>query len=619
LDFLKELMPETPEYIKMIAIAMVAVLFVAIMLLIIRKINKNKTINKKLKISDNIDAIRDLSDYENKYTQVLQLIRKYVKGDGYFLYLFEKGKNRYKLKRVLFESRNMDLNHGGVDVSYGRIMPYAKESYAPPLVFSGAVIPKRPSLLMEGRFPVLVLPVKEDKGFISISIKKRKFSKNKPFIEYIAGKLGYLFQDFVEHQNENLAPFEKETDYKDERSEKDILDFSLFVMGSKAGFFIKIEIDYGELFAISGISPKTEDRMRNDSNLLVNIETFVDKTCDVIMDKSTREFSAMPSYLAEEGFKGYIIEKVEKGIIVFCYSGKPEESYLKEYRRNAVELLTLKMAEKSKTNRKKNTNEFYIGKMKALARAIDQVAPYSVGFSELMSHYASVITKEMKLGPEESKNIKLATYFSNIGVTILPDYLLLKEGVYTEDEYEMTKVHSEAGALFVVLLIGNHDIEKYIRYHHERMDGLGYPEGLNGKEIPLGARIIAVVQTFSSKIKGRNYREPVSFDKIISTIEQEAGKSLDPEVVASLVNWFKKKQENPRYRKHTLGPCWEMRCATEEICASCPVYKRTDKYCWQFEGNNCLAHGNSCDTCHVYTEFVNRNKILGLDNGEDEI
>ena len=182
MDFLKKLMPETPEYIKTIAIAMAAVLIAAILVLIVIKIKKNKIVNKKLKISDSIDFIRDLSDYENKYTQVLQLIRKYVKGDGYFLYLYEKGKNRYKLKRVLFENRNMDLNHGGVDVSYGRIMPYAKESYAPPLVFSGAVIPKKPQRLMEGRYPVLFIPVKEDKGFSSISIK-RKRSKNKQFIE----------------------------------------------------------------------------------------------------------------------------------------------------------------------------------------------------------------------------------------------------------------------------------------------------------------------------------------------------------------------------------------------------------------------------------------------------
>jgi HD-GYP domain-containing protein (c-di-GMP phosphodiesterase class II) len=231
-----------------------------------------------------------------------------------------------------------------------------------------------------------------------------------------------------------------------------------------------------------------------------------------------------------------------------------------------------------------------------------------------MSQYASVIAREMKTSPEDRKNILLAAYLSNIGVVAIPEKILFKKGVYTKEEYEATKIHSEAGALFVALTIGNRQVEQYIRYHHERMDGAGYPEGLKGLEIPLGARILAVVQTFSSKIRGRDYREPLSFEKIIQLIEEDSGKSLDREVVSALVNWFKRKQENPIYDKNSLGPCWEMRCATEEICSKCPVYKRTDKYCWQFEKNNCLAHGNTCETCHVYTEFINRNIILRMNN-----
>jgi len=618
LDFIKRLIPDVPEYIIMISIAVLAVLCIGILFLIVRKVKNNKALRRKLEIDDNIDLISDMSDYDSKYTKVLELIKKYVKGDGYFLYLYEKGKNRYKLKRVLFENSDSGINQGGVDVSYGRLMPYAKESYAPPLVFSGAVIPKKISLLMEGRFPVLVIPVKEDKGFISISTKKRKYAKSNPSIDYIAVKLESLFQSFAENKNGNPAPFEKETVEERENTEKDVLDFSLFVMSATAGFFIKIENDYGELLAVSGINPKTEEFMHNDSNLLINIEGLVRERENVIIHRESPEFSRIPDYLTAEGFTEFIAEKTEKGIIVFCYTEAPDDSYLKEYRIKAVDLLTIKMAEKSKTNRKKNPAEFYIKKLKNLARLIDQQEPYSIGFSELMSHYASVIARELKCNPEESKNIKLAASLSNIGVTAIPDRILTKKGVYNEEEYEATKIHPEAGALLVALLIGNKPVEQFIRYHHERLDGSGYPEGLTGQEIPLGARIIAVVQTFLSKIKGRNYREPISFEKIIVLIEEESGKSLDAQIVSSLVNWFKRKQKNPIYNKNALGPCWEMRCATEAICSSCPVYKHTDKYCWLFETNNCLAHGNSCDTCHVYTEFVNRNEILRVDDGEDE-
>ena len=614
LEYLKNLITDVPEYILYITIAVIAVLLAVIAVLIVKKIRSSRELRIKLKISDRIESIQNMDDFENKYTQVLELTRKYIKGDGYFLYLYEKTKNRYKLKRVLFEDKDMNMNQGGVDVSYGRIMPYAKESYAPPLAFPGAVIPKSTSLLMEGRFPVLVIPIKEDKGFISVSIKKKKYKKNSQYIEYMAVRLENIFQAFVDNRNANLAPFEKEADYANETSEKDILDFSLFVMGAKAGFFIKIENDYGELLAVSGISPDTEDRMRNDASLLMSMQEIVNDRDHIIMNRESEEFLKIPGYFTAEGYTDYIIEKTEKGIIVFCYTEAPEPSYLKEYRTEAVELLTIKMAEKSRTNRKKNTIEFYTKKLKNLARLIDQEEPYSVGFSELMSHYALVLSREMKCSPEESKNIALAAYLSNIGVTAIPDSILSKKGVYNKEEYEATQIHPEAGALYVTLLLGNHSVEQFIRYHHERIDGLGYPEGLKGQEIPLGAKIITVVQAFLSKIRGRNYREPISFEKIILWIEEESGKSLDAEVAFCLIDWFKRKQENPIYEKNALGPCWEMRCATETICSKCPVYKNTSKYCWLFDSNNCLAHGNTCDTCHIYTEFNNRDIILRMND-----
>lgn len=617
LEFFKNLITDISENIFEISIAICLILSAIISFLIIKIIKKNIIFKRKMKIDDCIDHLSGLNDFDGKYTGVLGLVRKYIKGDGYFLYLYDSERNRYKLKRVFFETKNFNVNHGGVDVNYGRIIPYARESYAPPLVFSGAVIPKKISLLMEGRFPVIVIPIGDDKGFISVSTRKKVSIKNKQTIEYIASGLEKIFKAFTEN-SEKSEPFEKESKNDNENTEKDVLDFSLFVMGAKAGFFIKIENDYGELLVLSGFNLKTEGLMHNDSNFLANIEGAVSKKDYLIVNKESYEFFKIPIYLIAEGFNWFIIEKTEKGIITFCYTKEPNESYLKEYRRKAVELMTIKMAEKSKTDRKKISAEFYIKKLKDLARLIDQEESYSIGFSELISHYASVITSELKLDPEESKNIKIAAYLSNIGVTAIPDSILSKNGVYTSKEYETAKIHSEAGALFVALLTGNNSIQQYIRYHHERPDGLGYPEGLKGLEIPIGARIITVAQTFLSKIKGRNYREPLSFEKVIAILIEESGKSLDEQIVSCLINWFKRKQKNPIFNKKTLGACWEMRCAAKAICLQCPVYKNTDKPCWMFEKNNCLAHGNTCDTCHIYTEFISREKLLGTLIGEEE-
>ena len=172
-DEVKQRILEMPDYVLIIAAAVFAVVCILTVLLI-KNVRSNRIIKRKLEISDSIDRMMESSDFDSKYTQVLELVRKYVRGDGYFLYLYEKEHNRYKLKRVLFENKEMNRNQGGIDVSYGRIMPYAKESYAPPLMFLGALIPKTTSLLMEGRFPVMVIPVKEDQGIHQHQYQKKK-------------------------------------------------------------------------------------------------------------------------------------------------------------------------------------------------------------------------------------------------------------------------------------------------------------------------------------------------------------------------------------------------------------------------------------------------------------
>ncbi|MHB1485147.1 MAG: HD-GYP domain-containing protein [Saccharofermentanales bacterium] len=607
-----------PGYAIAVFIAILIIMFIVIVFFIIKKNKKGIISRKKVKIDRYLAGVANMDNDECKYDKVLELVRKYIRGDGYFLYIHEKERNQYRLKRVLFENTQTGMNQGGVNVSYGRIMPYARESYAPSLVFSEAVIPKKISLLMEGRFPVVVIPVKDDSGFISISTRKKSHIKKRLYLEYIAANLENLFKVFADVNNKKTGLFEKETVDNDDTTEKDVLDFSLFVMGAKAGFFIKIENDYGELLATSGINLKTEEIMLNDSGFLSDIAELVNEKEYIIINKNTHGFYKIPNCLTAEKFTSFIVERTDSGIIAFCYTEEPDESYLKEYRRKAVDLLTIKMSEKSKTRQKKNTPEFYIRKMKNLASLIDKEETYSIGFSELLSQYAAVISRELGLDPEDIKDIKIAAYLSNIGVTVIPESILSKKGVFTAEEYEIMKVHSEAGALFVALLTGNNTIEQYIRYHHERPDGMGYPEGLKGGEIPQGARIIAVAQTFLGKIKGRNYRNPISFEKIIMMIEDESGVSLDAQIVDCLILWFRKKEKNPIYEQNALGPCWEMRCATEAICASCPVYKRTDRQCWTFESNNCLKHGNTCDTCHVYTEFINRHTILNMEYGENE-
>jgi hypothetical protein len=138
------------------------------------------------------------------------------------------------------------------------------------------------------------------------------------------------------------------------------------------------------------------------------------------------------------------------------------------------------------------------------------------------------------------------------------------------------------------------------------MDGNGYPSRLVAENIPLGSRIIAVVQTFIAKINGRSYRDPLPFDDALKLINDSAGSQLDTKVVAVFLQWYEKRRSLHRGKNKALGNCWDLCCVPSSICSQCSSYGKTTKNCWEFESNNCLAHGKICETCFVYTEAMSR-------------
>lgn len=597
-----------------VALAAVVLCFLTVILYIIKS-GKQKKLERKFKIIDSVKQIKGIKKPEDKYDEILKLISGSIKGDGYFLYLRKFEDDKHRLKRVLFEQNPSGKQSGGVDIGYGRIIPYAKEAYAPPLSFTPADIPKKTTLLMEGRFSLLVIPVMNQRGFISVSTKKKRF-RGGEFFDYVASCLEDTFEEISGMDTDENKIFEKKENEDEKEPCEKLMEFILKVMHADAGYFFKIEYDYCELLADAGFSIDISELLHNDTDMFSDIEQVSRDQNSIIIREGSRDYEKIPSYIKEEGFGYIVIKKMKQGIMVLCSKEESINGTAVEYRSNAAKILSEKIVEESKSGKSRRSSEYYMKKIRSIAHMIDREEPFSEGYSDLMKHYTTAICREMKLSPEETSNYETAAYLSNIGVLVLRSKILYKEGVFTEKEYDSIKLHSTEGAKFVQMLTGNEVIARCIRYHHERIDGMGYPEGLSGDEIPLGARILAVVQTFLSKIKGRNYREPLSFEKIILLMKKEAGNSLDSKIVDSLINWFRKKQQNPVLEGQTLGTCWEMRCASEDICKNCPAYKRTDRYCWTFENNNCLAHGNSCDTCFIRTEFIKRKDVLEMEAKE---
>jgi HD-GYP domain-containing protein (c-di-GMP phosphodiesterase class II) len=132
----------------------------------------------------------------------------------------------------------------------------------------------------------------------------------------------------------------------------------------------------------------------------------------------------------------------------------------------------------------------------------------------------------------------------DIGKIGIPDAVLNKPGKLTNEEYELMKQHAAIGARIVQSVGALQGVVPIIRYHQERYDGSGYPEGLKGEEIPLGARIIGVVDTYGAMTEDRVYRATPGHYKAIEELQRLAGKQFDPTVVAAFIALL---EEHPEY------------------------------------------------------------------------
>jgi hypothetical protein len=139
--------------------------------------------------------------------------------------------------------------------------------------------------------------------------------------------------------------------------------------------------------------------------------------------------------------------------------------------------------------------------------------------------------------PGEQAKIRTAAVLHDLGKVRTPPEILNKPGRLTDEEFEVIKLHPGEGAEMVSIL-GDQQLTAMIRHHHERLDGTGYPEGLSGDQIPLGARMIAVADTFDALTSLRPYRQAKSHREAIAILRNEAGTQLDPDVVQAFCDCY---------------------------------------------------------------------------------
>jgi putative two-component system response regulator len=170
----------------------------------------------------------------------------------------------------------------------------------------------------------------------------------------------------------------------------------------------------------------------------------------------------------------------------------------------------------------------------ALARAVEAKSPYTHGHSERVTRYALALTRALNLPDGQKELLRKGGRLHDIGKICVPDAVLNKPGALTPEEFEVIKQHPDQGAHIVGPLLTLRDAVPLIRWHHERMDGKGYPDGLHGNEIPLLVRVLSVADVFDSLSSDRPYRRAMPLDACFQLLRNDAASGgLDPDLVAS--------------------------------------------------------------------------------------
>lgn len=188
--------------------------------------------------------------------------------------------------------------------------------------------------------------------------------------------------------------------------------------------------------------------------------------------------------------------------------------------------------------------------IKVLASSIDARDPLTAGHSEKVAEYADEICRKMNLTERFREVIHIASLLHDYGKIGVPDSILKKNGKLTAEEFDTIKTHVEKTRTILKQINFEGDLSRIPEIagaHHEQMDGHGYPYGLKGDQIPLGARIIAVADFYEAITSRRHYRNPMDFDLALKTLKDEAGWHLDPMVVNAFCDYLLNKSENSDY------------------------------------------------------------------------
>ena len=183
-------------------------------------------------------------------------------------------------------------------------------------------------------------------------------------------------------------------------------------------------------------------------------------------------------------------------------------------------------------------SDLHLATIEALALAIDAKDQTAQSHIRRVQVYAAGLARALGMSDNEIQGVKTAALLHDIGKLAVPEHILSKPGPLTQEEFQKIRIHPQVGAEIISGVPFPYPVAPLILSHHERFDGKGYPAGLKGDDIPLGARILSVVDYFDALMSERPYHKAMSFDAAIGLLRQESGKALDPRVVQTFIEMY---------------------------------------------------------------------------------
>src|SRR5947209_2143434 len=176
---------------------------------------------------------------------------------------------------------------------------------------------------------------------------------------------------------------------------------------------------------------------------------------------------------------------------------------------------------------------------RTINRTVEAREMHAAGHGEIVASYADAIGRELSFSDSELADLVFAAHVHDIGKIIIPEKLLNKAGSLTFDEFQLVKSHAAVGAQIIGAVPGAENAQKFVLHHQERFDGGGYPDGLKGEQIPLGARIVAVAEAYVNMTADRPYASGKTPAEAMQEMEKFSGTQFDGMLVRVLIKQLK--------------------------------------------------------------------------------